>query len=480
MHATAAKRRLQKAQARLRCGGRTQTHDPKIPLRPWWTKRPASSRRRERGLALIMVLTTVAILTALVAQLHERTSTDFAMTRLAKQRLQAEYLARSAVNLTRMLIAREPQVRQLIGPVYQALVRRAPPQIPIWKFANMILQPFCRPEGAGEAMAAAGFSLDLAEGLGELPGECEIVALAENSRLNVNDPLLFDGESARNTVATQLFGLMAMGQNPNPYDELFAKRDPDGLLTQPADVLHAIIDWWDDDTLGSSFNPTTREVGVQGGEQDVYARFTPPYTSKNAPFDSLEELRMVRGVGDSFWVNFVDPDPSDPERRLVTVYGTGTINPNEAPPELLLAQLCGKLPDTTLCTDALEAAKLTQLITTARSVAPLPFFGTGKDFVTFLEGKGGKRDLYPMLKSFVGEGSGLLFAPIAIADSARQELEALFSTSSWLVSIYATGFVGQAQTRIHAVVNFDPRWVPPPPNAGSLPGLGVMQYYRED
>ena len=44
---------------------------------------------------------------------------------------------------------------------------------------------------------------------------------------------------------------------------------------------------------------------------------------KNAPYDSLEELHMVRGVSDDFWRTIVDPEPNNPRKRHLTVWGQG-------------------------------------------------------------------------------------------------------------------------------------------------------------
>ncbi len=60
---------------------------------------------------------------------------------------------------------------------------------------------------------------------------------------------------------------------------------------------------------------TRRRHGlVAGAEDDVYSSFPDPYRIKNAPFDSLDELRLVRGVGDDFWSTFVEPNPTIPTR----------------------------------------------------------------------------------------------------------------------------------------------------------------------
>jgi len=48
----------------------------------------------------------------------------------------------------------------------------------------------------------------------------------------------------------------------------------------------AIVDWRD----------TNEEVSDGGAEEETYARFNPPYRCKNAPFESVDELRMVAGM----------------------------------------------------------------------------------------------------------------------------------------------------------------------------------------
>ncbi|NGO39413.1 hypothetical protein G4L39_08375 [Limisphaera ngatamarikiensis] len=52
------------------------------------------------------------------------------------------------------------------------------------------------------------------------------------------------------------------------------------------EVAAAIVDWRDSDS----------EPEVNGAEDQVYLRLNPPYRCKNAPFETVEELRMVYGV----------------------------------------------------------------------------------------------------------------------------------------------------------------------------------------
>jgi len=437
---------------------------------------PAGTDRRQQGIALVLAITVVAILSVLLAEMHESTGTALVVSTTQRDRLRAEYLARSGLDLTRMLVGQEPAVRALVTPMYQMVAGRRPPQIPVWRFANEVLRPFCHAE---ETMEGGGvFDMTRAEGLDGIEGTCEIVASSENSKINLNDPIAREGDAARQNLAVQLFTLMQGYQSPNVYDALFNSRDADGLLTSRLDVVAAVADWWDTDSQRTAFDPATNTASSSGSEDDVYQRFDDPYHIKNAPFDSIEEVRLVRGISDDFWATFVEPREGDPEARQVTIYGIGSINPNEASPTVLLARLCTYIPDQSLCADPTEAMKFTQILTTARQMIPVPFFSRGSDFVNFVEGRGGSRDLYPMLQSFLGADNPLLFTPVSLPTAQRTEIARAFVTSASLISIRSTGNVGRAEVNISAVVNFDPRWTPPPPNAGSMTALGVLQYYR--
>ena len=83
-------------------------------------------KRSEEGVALIMAITTVAILAVMLADMHETTGTAFAVSTSQRDALQAEYMAKSATNLTRLLIAKEPEVRRFVDPLYRGATGRPP------------------------------------------------------------------------------------------------------------------------------------------------------------------------------------------------------------------------------------------------------------------------------------------------------------------------------------------------------------------
>jgi type II secretory pathway component PulK len=62
-----------------------------------------------------------------------------------------------------------------------------------------------------------------------------------------------------------------------------------GLSSDPA-IAAAIMDWRDADDVPTEIS------GSVGAESEYYSALTPPYTPKNAPFDTVDELLLVRGI----------------------------------------------------------------------------------------------------------------------------------------------------------------------------------------
>ena len=125
-----------------------------------------------------------------------------------------------------------------------------------------------------------------------------------------------------------------------------------------------------------------------------------------------------------------------------------------------------------------EALKFNTLLSTIRALLPIPLFSRPTDFIDFVEGKGSEKALYGMLSGFLGPESRLLFVPVQIPAKQRAQLAKSLATAARIFTIEATGQVGRSRVRIESVVNFHQRWVPPPPNTGRMPSLGVYHYYR--
>lgn len=175
-----------------------------------------------------------------------------------------------------------------------------------------------------------------------------------------------------------------------------------------------------------------------------------PYRRKNTAFDSLEELRQVRGFNDDFWATFVDPDPNDPKSRVMTVWGGATVNVNTANAQTLLALICANsVPETQLCIDPIQQATFLAMVSMARTAIPIPIFTSPKNFTAIVQGKGNG------IGKMIWEMMAL--TPVVLKSAADTQKQV--STGSKMFSIYAEGLVPgtnkrETRARVHAVVDF--------------------------
>ena len=296
------------------------------------------------------------------------------------------------------MISQESQIRSFVAPFYLAATGRPPPQLPVWSFANELLSPFCTPEEQRSTLLETGIDFGNATGFDDIPGTCDVQVASENGKINVNRPLSLAGDEAKSSVAMQLFSLIGGYQPGNPYDVLFNKPDSDGNITTRLDLVSAMLDWWDPNLQQSNLDPGAGEVrssSSSSSSDSIYQRYDDPYRNKNAPFDSIQELRLIRGVSDDFWATFVEPVPNDPVSRILTVYSPGQLDVNQATPQALLALVCSIANQVTLCTDPLEGARFIEVLRTIKVLIPIPLFSRSTDFTDFLEGKGNQQQPYP-------------------------------------------------------------------------------------
>jgi general secretion pathway protein K len=420
-------------------------------------RRALARRRRkakERGIALLMVMGAIAVLTVMLAEFQEDASAELSSALADVDSVQAEYYAKSAINLSRLLIASEPTIRQAIAPIFM-LMKRTPPQLPIWEFSDRILGVFNDETGSQDFGSISGLDVTQGKNLGLAGGgHFEISVIDEDAKINVN--LGASNEIAHIRLAKQL--MSAMG--PIQYDPLFQQRDSQGNQHDRLTVCSSIIDWADVDENRYSCDLTPNAPSGTGVEDYGYYTYLPkPYRIKNAPYDSLEELHVVRGMTDDLWTAIVDPEPKDAKKRTMTVWGQGTVNVNSANAPTLLALVCSGAPQAEICTDPAQMQMFIMGVTMAQGMTMgMPMFGKPQDFIATMKGQG---MLGPLLTT-------MGMKPVKF--QSESEFAKSISTESKIFSIYAVGvkkgYRRETRTIIHAVVDFRAA----PPLTGGGPG----------
>jgi general secretion pathway protein K len=405
-----------------------------------------------------MVLASLTILTMMLAEFQADTSATLASAMADRDGVQAEYVARSAVNLSRLLISMEPTIRQALAPLF-AFMKRQPPQLPLWEFSDRILAPFNDKDSIDQFTSSIHVDFGTGKNLGLPHGHFEVDVVDEDAKINVN--LGASNDIAHIRLAKELMGLMG----PPQYNPLFEQRDSAGNYHDRMTVCAAIIDWADLDELAMNCDMQTQSAPVSAGVEDAYYQLlaVKPYRRKNAPYDSLEELHLVRGISDDFWATFVDPDPTKPEKRVMTVWGQGAVNVNSANAQTLLGVVCSGAPAATICTDPTQASMFLSGVTMARAMTMgAPLFGSTADFIQMMKGGG---MLGPILK-------GMGMQPVQFLSEA--EFAKTITTESKVFSIYAIGvmkgYKRETRLRITEVVDF--RNAPGLDQMG-MPGAGM-------
>lgn len=100
------------------------------------------------------------------------------------------------------------------------------------------------------------------------------------------------------------------------------------------DPVDAIIDWLDYGDMDAE--------EPEGAENDYYLGLENPFSCKNGPMNSIEELLLIKGITSELY--FGDPEQEQlPLSEYLTVHGdwSGRINVNTAPEEVITAVIAG-------------------------------------------------------------------------------------------------------------------------------------------
>ncbi len=246
------------------------------------------AKKRERGVALIMVLGTLALVGAVVGEFQYTSRVDLELAFNARDAVQADYNALSALRLRTMLLRHARRLDAGAAAFGATLGADAQMMPPIGQLLDMIpvdcsLMAAIMRGSAGEE-APAGDD----ETAGEVfPGECTATSQSEHTKIS----LKMLASPASSSQVTEF--LLALLSNP-ALERHFDKDDRSGSHAEsPVELVGAITDWIDMDP--------NQSVNSVADEDRLYEYLKDSYRAKNAPFDSLAELQLVHGVSDELF-----------------------------------------------------------------------------------------------------------------------------------------------------------------------------------
>ncbi|MEZ4322768.1 MAG: type II secretion system protein GspK [Myxococcota bacterium] len=287
-------------------------------------------RGSRSGVALLMVITSIMLLTVLVTEITHGAAVRVQLARHHRDEVRAEALANSGVQIYRLVL----MASKMLGS--NPMIAQFAPMLGVNGDSLWQMVPFINTQMMRMLLVTGG---DVDEvGAGGLTEE-QIAQSRERSGAFDKNFLDFDGDfqariddenrfifvgNFRSTdleqlqdsaVTQQLLGLMTREN----YDQYLYDNNLEKM-----ELIANLVDWTDADDL---------RLWEGGREDSLYERLDSPYRSKNAPFDTLEEIRLVDGWHlDGVWERM---------GRHLTIYGGGKVNVNTAHQPVIFALLQG-------------------------------------------------------------------------------------------------------------------------------------------
>ena len=428
------------------------------------TRRKATTLSKEggrRGMALLMVMTSIAVLTAVVVEFAYETHVDVTLAANARDELRAHYMARSATNLSRLVLHFQHQFDAQGAQLGQALAGLTGgagggaagaagmmPKIQLWKLIpvesgmiNMFVgavagaPPDDIPLAPSNPKPGAPVPAEGLQMFGTYDGGFSASIEDEESKFNLNR-LTVPGAGDK-IFPMQLYLLM---RDPR-WDFLFTEYNSYNERFSREEIIAFIRDWADANETGSAIDRLTFQLADGfSDEQAPYTKYRPTYEPKNARFDTVAELYQVAGITDRFMAAFGDRFTvfSDINSKV----NINTDDPLQQYANILIA---AENPDHPALSDPAVIETIVQQLDLVRMFGG--FLGMSvQQFVA------------------VVQAAGIPVRPEILHNPAQNEY---LGDKSETFRITAVGQAGDVTRRITTVVRYDDK-------------LGKLLYWRED
>ena len=395
-------------------------------LRPASRRAGRTGRSSRTGVALLIVVSLLALMTVLTTEIVHKAGVRIRMAANQRDEAMAEALAYGGVQFYRLILIAGKQVDD--NPMFQQLMQYVPmPVNQLWQvvpaLSTSVLRLVLVTDGDEDDLEAAAKRGGLTEEQREesreaaqtslkkafldFDGDFSVKCEAEDSRIFVgNITAVTLQELAADVNLAPLWGMMTSEAGR----EFLRETD-----YEPEELIANLGDWTDMDD---------NRMFLGGRESQVYQSLDDPYVPKNQPFSSLDEIRLVDGWHrDDVWDRFGS------NLTIFPVGGIGKVNINTASPAVLMGLMAH------FATPRPSDDQLMQAVGVFMSLRSLPPIEGGQ--------------LLREPSQFTGVVRSLL--PGYTIDD---RLTTAVSTKSTVFRVTSVGTVGDAKAEIEAVFDF--------------------------
>lgn len=299
------------------------------------------ARRSRGGIALLVVIAAVMFLTVLVTDIDFGSRVRFVAAAHSRDGSQAYWVANSGMSLYRLVLMGNKQLgKYLTGSgkdfcevVAMQGISCSDPLLSFIPFLNtgmlrsMLVSGGDLEEEDIEELKATGQATEATtdesreksasrfgkQGFLDFNGDFTATVQGEDCKVNISGLATHSEPLSEDPLYEMLEQLMSGEEN----EAWLRERNLTAL-----ELIGNLADWVDSDSNVASGNGSY--------EDNLYSGLASPYMTKNAPFDSAEEIRLVEGWQDSVYERWGDK---------LTIYGSKKVNITCADKEVLKMML---------------------------------------------------------------------------------------------------------------------------------------------
>ncbi len=286
---------------------------------------PKKGSGKRRGVALLMVLTYVAVMSSMVLSGFMNSQVSYSISANVRDDLKAYYKAKSALNLGRLMLTYQYELEQ--DEFFGQRLKKS--NFQLHTIMDILVQPFktgivsVDVPNANHTIASFNLYEAGVDAMSDDSGDYSVKVTPEEGRINLN-------KFSSGVSQEDLYALCMMMANTE-YDELFNTRASEGGRLTRMELLAAMIDWVDTDSEKTFITNECVLEESSGDETSLYVDQRKKYQVKNAKLTTIDELYEVAGFGDDVMEAF---------RDTLTVYPVEKVNVNLASAKVLYSVLC--------------------------------------------------------------------------------------------------------------------------------------------
>lgn len=273
------------------------------------TASPLKPIKNERGMALVLAIFSVVLITHIVMEISYETNIEYLVNAKSVQRVKAYYAAKSGVEISLLRIKIYNGIMQTYGENLKSMGAMAKMVDMVWSMPFM-WPPMLPPDV--DTVSKEQIEAKVKESVMDATYQTSI--MDEGTKIDVND---LDSPAKTIRESTKKL-LLQIFESKKQQDEEWAKLYQS---TNFEEVINNMIDWLDTDREAKNGGAENQGYQDLRDLQDLGIQYPP-----NRHFRSVDEIRLVTGMTEDIFQILLP---------RVTVFGAKAINPNYAPADLI-------------------------------------------------------------------------------------------------------------------------------------------------